>query len=495
MATPKKKVVKATKKQDTRAAVLRTEQVPLKTLQVYHKNPRIGNVDKIAKSLHINGQYRPIVVNVGTHTGRENEILAGNHTYLAARKPVFWQSHGETYDKPAYDTILASFIDVDDDQAAQIVLADNKTADDGTYDEDLIAELVKDIPEINLSGTGYDDKEVESILAKFDVPEDIAGLDDELDDYMDEQEKGSRPPKFDDTDLGDEDEADDGPSVKSRAATKDDEDEDDPEGAGIEITKVTDEIKGAYDLKDDAYFDGVGYFNIPRLRKDMLMTPEELPDGLTTWAGSATRNDDDPDTWWLYNYGVDSTSGMKDVSKVIVGFYTYDEYFEPWWFGPAKYVAKLVNSNIKYALTPDFSDDTNHGRGFCIWQLFRARWLGRYFQEAGLKIIPNISWPDGDIEYLKDFTLATLPKNVPLIAMQLQTYGKDLEDDHKDRIAAELQLVMDTIKPQMLLLYSGQPGYEFFMDRVKTDADVKFLLNRQAKLSISRKGRTKKNTI
>lgn len=39
----------------------------------YHRNPRRGDVDAIARSLAVNGQYRPIVVNIGTHTGRPLE--------------------------------------------------------------------------------------------------------------------------------------------------------------------------------------------------------------------------------------------------------------------------------------------------------------------------------------------------------------------------------------------------------------------------------------
>ena len=59
-------------------------------LQPFHKNPRRGNVEMIAESLQINGQYRAIVVNVGTHTGRPLEVLAGNHT-LAAAKQLGWK--------------------------------------------------------------------------------------------------------------------------------------------------------------------------------------------------------------------------------------------------------------------------------------------------------------------------------------------------------------------------------------------------------------------
>lgn len=75
------------------------------------------------------------------------------------------------------------------------------------------------------------------------------------------------------------------------------------------------------------------------------MTFDDLPDTLTAWAGSATKDDDDPDRWWLYNWGIDSTSGMKqDKSQVIVSFYAFDDYFDNWWYFPERYMAKIVNS-------------------------------------------------------------------------------------------------------------------------------------------------------
>lgn len=56
--------------------------IPISDLQPYPRNPRRGNIPAIAESLRALGQYRPIVVNAGTHTGRRLEILAGNHTFL-----------------------------------------------------------------------------------------------------------------------------------------------------------------------------------------------------------------------------------------------------------------------------------------------------------------------------------------------------------------------------------------------------------------------------
>ena len=75
-------------------------------LNPYYRNPRHGDIDAIAQSLEVNGQYRPIVVNLGRKTGRPLEVLAGNHTLAAARR-LGW------------DTITATTVDVDDQGAAR----------------------------------------------------------------------------------------------------------------------------------------------------------------------------------------------------------------------------------------------------------------------------------------------------------------------------------------------------------------------------------------
>lgn len=127
---------------------LETRQLPTGELRTYYRNPRRGNTAAIAQSLTVNGQYRPIVVNTGTHTGRVNEVLAGNHTLMSARD-LGWE------------TVAAVTVDVDDDQAARIVAADNRTADLGEYDNRLLLELLADLPD--LDGTGYDPGDLEAL--------------------------------------------------------------------------------------------------------------------------------------------------------------------------------------------------------------------------------------------------------------------------------------------------------------------------------------------
>lgn len=137
---------------------LATTVVPIAELHTYLHNPRQGNVAAIASSLRVNGQYRPLVVNLGTHTGRRMEVLAGNHTLMAARQ-LDWAE------------IAVVTVDVDEDQARRIVAADNRTADLGDYDDRLLAELLSSLPD--LEGTGYAADDLESLLRNLEEEQEI----------------------------------------------------------------------------------------------------------------------------------------------------------------------------------------------------------------------------------------------------------------------------------------------------------------------------------
>lgn len=140
------------------------DQAPVGSLHAYHRNPRQGDVDAIAESLKTTGQYRPIIVNRGTKTGRRNEVLAGNHT-LAAAKKLGWADIGVTW------------LDVDEDTARRIVLADNRTADLGGYDDSVLLSLLQEMPD--LIGTGYDGDDLLALMGdQYQEPEYAADPDD-----------------------------------------------------------------------------------------------------------------------------------------------------------------------------------------------------------------------------------------------------------------------------------------------------------------------------
>ncbi len=132
---------------------------PLARLQQYPGNPRRGDVAAIAASLEANGQYRPVVVQKST-----GYVLAGNHTVQAAES-LGWSE------------VAAVVLDVDDDRAARIVLADNRTADLARYDDGALLHLLNDLDD--LDGTGYDDHDLEA-LTHLAEPLDLDNLLDQV---------------------------------------------------------------------------------------------------------------------------------------------------------------------------------------------------------------------------------------------------------------------------------------------------------------------------
>jgi hypothetical protein len=137
-------------------------------LHTFHRNARRGNLDVIMDSLQTNSQYRPIVVNVGTYTGRANEVLAGNHTLLAIRR--LSELHPGD---PRWNEVTVFWGDWDEHTCTKIVLADNRTAEVGGMDFAALKELLESIPDV--SGTGYTDLDLTALGQSLN-PEGLADL-------------------------------------------------------------------------------------------------------------------------------------------------------------------------------------------------------------------------------------------------------------------------------------------------------------------------------
>ncbi len=148
-----------------------SKPTPVDDLVGYFRNPRRGDVELIKDSLDTLGQYKAIVVNDGSKTGRPNEVLAGNHTLMAARE-LGWRM------------IDAQFVDVDDATARKIVLVDNRSNDQASYDNEILSELLAEL-EGDVGGTGWSVEAIEDILMLSQV-KDLDELADEVGDPQEE---------------------------------------------------------------------------------------------------------------------------------------------------------------------------------------------------------------------------------------------------------------------------------------------------------------------
>ena len=131
---------------------LTPHDLPLADLTLLPGNPRKGDIGAVSESMRVNGVYQPIIVNKGTKTGRPNEIIAGNHRAQAAKAL-------------GHETIPAIVLDLTDEEAKRIALADNRTSDLADYDNDALLLMLQDLPD--LAGTGYDGDDLDDLLARM----------------------------------------------------------------------------------------------------------------------------------------------------------------------------------------------------------------------------------------------------------------------------------------------------------------------------------------
>lgn len=151
---------------------LTVHDVPLDEVALLPGNPRQGDIGAVSESMRVNGVYQPIIVNRGTHTGRPMEVIAGNHRVQAARQL-------------GHDTIPAVILDVDDEAAARIALADNRTSDLADYDTNALVVMLQGLPD--LTGTGYDGDDLDDLMRELNGAPGAADLLEPGDDMYQQQ--------------------------------------------------------------------------------------------------------------------------------------------------------------------------------------------------------------------------------------------------------------------------------------------------------------------
>lgn len=135
---------------------------PIDTLHLLEGNPRRGDVEAVKRSYDRFGQRKPIVAR------RDGTVIAGNHQLLAARA-LGWTE------------IAVVYVDDDDLTASAYALADNRTADLGSYDSEALADLIAEVSidlEL-LTATGYSTEDLDRLIAGAGEIPDFSPIDDD----------------------------------------------------------------------------------------------------------------------------------------------------------------------------------------------------------------------------------------------------------------------------------------------------------------------------
>ena len=152
-----------------------------------------------------------------------------------------------------------------------------------------------------------------------------------------------------------------------------------------------------------------------------------------------------PDEIVPYRYKVRHKNGREGKA---VHFFIDDYRFETTWQKPGKALQSL--KGYQTVLTPDFSLYTDYPRAMQIWNIYRSRWCGCYWQSLGFSVIPSVTWSDGSSF---DFCFLGLPSQ-SLLAVS--TIGVKRNAQARRLFQAGYEVLITQLNPSHLLCY-GNP--------------------------------------
>ena len=139
---------------DAPAREVAAEWVPITELKPWKDNPRKNDgepVRKVAESIKRFGFSSPIIARAN------GEIIAGHTRWKAAQSLKL-------------DRVPVRFLDLEPDDAHLLAIADNRTAQEAEWDDDVLKAVLGQLESqgADLAATGFDAKELEALLADVD---------------------------------------------------------------------------------------------------------------------------------------------------------------------------------------------------------------------------------------------------------------------------------------------------------------------------------------
>ena len=200
------------------------------------------------------------------------------------------------------------------------------------------------------------------------------------------------------------------------------------------------------DIDEEVVFHSSNTWGIPDLLEEELcdVVPEE------TWDRTNDTN--------LYHsfYCQSARPFPVDREGGILGFFTEDYRFETFWNKKLPGIERLATEEWAGVCTPDFSVYADNPFAVQLHNVYRSRWLARFWQEAQVKILPTIqgmSYDGTSTEWL----LGTLPKRPPIIALQCRTVNRaGLQGKrHWSKVHELIDTAVKVIQPKVMVLYGG----------------------------------------
>ncbi len=184
-----------------------------------------------------------------------------------------------------------------------------------------------------------------------------------------------------------------------------------------------------------------------------IIPPKEDVDGF--YEMPIIRNDNYiPNDIIGFNYA--KTNKEKNVG---VHFYLDDYQFERIWNNPNEYINILKQYDCIFS--PDFSLYMDMPMAMKIWNIYRSRLIGQYYQKQEIKVIPTLSWAEKETY---QFCFDGIPKgsivSISTIGVKKNKEALSIWKDGVDEL-------IKRIKPSTILIYGGKIDYDYGSINVK----------------------------
>jgi len=201
-----------------------------------------------------------------------------------------------------------------------------------------------------------------------------------------------------------------------------------------------------YDISEHEYYGDERERTIKSLNLDIVGRSDFTDD---FWEMPIIRNDGYvPERLVGFNYA--KTSAEKNVG---IHFFLDDYQFERVWNNPEKYIDVL--KQYECILSPDFSIYIDMPKPVKIFNIYRSRQIGSFYQSHGIRVIPSLEWGDSETY---DFAFAGIPKG-SIVAISNVSVKKDKElGEIWKRGLAEM---INRIEPSTILFYDGETDFDF----------------------------------
>ena len=134
-----------------------------------------------------------------------------------------------------------------------------------------------------------------------------------------------------------------------------------------------------------------------------------------------------------------------------VHFFIDDYQFERLWNEPQLNIERL--KKFQCALTPDWSLYMDMPMAVKIWNVYRSRLIGQMMQDAGIEVIPTISWAQPETY---QFCFDGLK---PGGVIAVSTVGVMTDTEAQKVWADGMRVALDRLKPSMVLCYGSIPSF------------------------------------